>query len=372
MFCFQHKRAGGFSLIETAIVVAILAVLGVGGLSFYSTQMKKEHVDVTKSRLNDITAAMARYKVQTGHLPCPAPLNALPGSATFGKSDTNDCSSVAPQAGTTRVAGTGGFVRIGAVPVAALGLAVEDSVDRWGNRFVYAVSEKIADTTFPYDENDGAITLMGDGATVLGPTPNKTPFIVLSLGKDGAGAYTFDGKLSAIPCPTGNVPESDNCNNTATFRMATVSDSRNVADRFNDVVVTSMSSNDPATVCGDLGMFYGPKHPKADPSGCVPKLIQDPSTGNVGIWGAPTSGAVLDVAGEVRISNTSLACVATTAGALRYNAAGQIIEYCDGGAPWKSLEGAQGATGAKGDTGPVGLQGDTGPPGFTGDPGPPG
>lgn len=369
MSCFQHRRSAGFSLIEMSIVVAILAVLGVSGLSFYNTQIKKQHVDTTKSRLNDITAAMARYKQRTGHLPCPAPLDAPPGSATFGKSDTDNCSTAAVQPGTTRVAGTGGTVRIGAVPVAALGLPVEATVDRWGNRFVYAVSERIADAGVPYDENDGAITLLGDGGTVLGPTPNKTPFVVLSPGQDGAGAYTFDGKPSAIPCPASG-PEKDNCDGTATFRTATPSNSRNESDRFNDVVVSNMSSNDPATVCGDLGMFYGPKHPKADANGCVSRVVQS-GIGNVGIWGEST-GAPLDVAGEVRISSTALACTAATAGALRYNVAGQMLDYCDGSGTWKSLEGPQGPMGDKGDTGPMGPKGDTGPQGFTGDQGPPG
>jgi len=49
--------------------------------------------------------------------------------------------------------------------------------------------------------------------------------------------------------------------------------------------------------------------------------------GNLGI-GTQTPQAKLDVAGEAKIGNTGLACNATSAGAMRYNAA--AMEYCNG------------------------------------------
>jgi len=50
--------------------------------------------------------------------------------------------------------------------------------------------------------------------------------------------------------------------------------------------------------------------------------------------------AALDVAGEIKIGNTSLACSATTEGAIRYNSAGSSHEFCDG-ATWQAFVGVQ-------------------------------
>jgi len=346
---FRKDHKGGFTLIETSIVVAIISLMIVGALGLYKVMIQKEHMDTTKERLADIGAALARYKNSNGYLPCPAPLTAAPLSATFGKSDTTNCAAAAVQAGTTRFTNpvSGGTVRIGAVPVVTLGLSVEDSVDRWGRRFVYAVSEQLADGV-PYDENNGAITLLGNGDVVLGPRQDKTPFVVFSAGPTGAGAYTYDGKPFAVACPAGG-PEKENCDNAnATFRAMSFSSSRNSADRFDDIIISSfISLGDHAAFCGNLGMIYGPQHPQADANGCVPKVVQS-ATGSVGVGGAPTSAAPLDVAGEVTIGNTTLGCSPAMAGAMRYNAGG--LTFCNG-TVWRNLGGDQGD---KGPTGPAG------------------
>lgn len=369
MSSFQQRRTAGFSLVEIAIVIAIGAAITVGGLATLKAQVKQERMETTKGRMNDITAAMARYKAKHGHLPCPAPMDAPPGSATFGKSDTTQCATDPAQAGTTRVTGAlGGTVRIGAVPVADLGLPAEVIADKWGSRFVYAVSERMADTSVPFNEDDGAITLMGNGTTVLGPTPNKTPFVVTSLGESGAGGVTYDGKPSPVPCPTSG-PGSDNCSNTATFRTTVFSTSTAAADRFDQLVTSELAPDTALTsICGDLGMVYGPKHPRADASGCVPGMVQA-ANGNVKIGGGGTPAAPLDVAGGVRIGNASLACTPATTGALRYNA--NNLEFCNGFI-WRTTDGPKGPTGPQGDPGPKGPVGDMGPKGATGPAGPDG
>lgn len=57
------------------------------------------------------------------------------------------------------------------------------------------------------------------------------------------------------------------------------------------------------------------------------------SDGNVGI-GTNDPRAKLDVAGEVKIGNTGLACSVNTAGAMRYNSGN--MEYCDGSS-WRAV-----------------------------------
>ncbi len=57
--------------------------------------------------------------------------------------------------------------------------------------------------------------------------------------------------------------------------------------------------------------------------------------------GTAAPAATLDVAGEAKIGNTSLACSATTEGAMRYNSTSKEMEYCNGTA-WASLSPAGG------------------------------
>jgi len=57
--------------------------------------------------------------------------------------------------------------------------------------------------------------------------------------------------------------------------------------------------------------------------------------------GTANPAAMLDVAGEAKIGNTSLVCSATTEGAMRYNSTSKEMEYCNG-TDWTSLSPAAG------------------------------
>jgi hypothetical protein len=69
--------------------------------------------------------------------------------------------------------------------------------------------------------------------------------------------------------------------------------------------------------------------------GASANFVWDNTNGRLGI-GTTSPQAKLDVAGEVRIGNTSLACSGTTEGAQRYNSTSHNMEVCNGTA-WLSL-----------------------------------
>ena len=110
----------------------------------------------------------------------------------------------------------------------------------------------------------------------------------------------------------------------------------------------------------------------------VNALLVDRS-GNVGV-GAANPAVKLDVAGGIRVGAETI-CDAAREGTIRYNDAGDEIEFCDGSA-WgrvegpageQGLKGEKGDKGDKGDKGERGLQGvkgDTGSKGIKGDRGP--
>lgn len=71
--------------------------------------------------------------------------------------------------------------------------------------------------------------------------------------------------------------------------------------------------------------------------------IYNANSGNVGI-GMVSAVAKLDVAGEVKVADTGLACNASTAGAMRYNSG--AMQYCNGSV-WVAIGPAPGTAGSQ-------------------------
>jgi hypothetical protein len=67
-------------------------------------------------------------------------------------------------------------------------------------------------------------------------------------------------------------------------------------------------------------------------------IVLNPTSGKVGI-GTTTPGATLEIAGEIRIGNTSLVCTVATEGAFRWNATNHTAEVCNG-TSWAPLTAA--------------------------------
>ena len=67
------------------------------------------------------------------------------------------------------------------------------------------------------------------------------------------------------------------------------------------------------------------------PGSCSKPLTQNFATQRVGI-NETNPQVVLDVAGDIKIGDSSATCNATTEGSIRYNATAQDLEFCDGSA----------------------------------------
>jgi prepilin-type N-terminal cleavage/methylation domain len=128
------KYNSGFTLVEMAMVLLIVALLLGGMLVPLSAQMEQRNISDTQKALSEIKEAIIGYALANGRLPCPASStsNGVESFAGGGNASNGNCSNF-----------YNGFV-----PAATLGFtsAVDNqgntgfAVDSWSNRIHYAVT----------------------------------------------------------------------------------------------------------------------------------------------------------------------------------------------------------------------------------------
>ena len=123
----QHQN--GFTLVEMAIVMLIVALLLGGLVPTLSSQIDQRHASETNKQLDEIKEALIGYAIINGRLPCPASIT-----------PTNSYGAEYPAGG-----GNCSNFYDGFVPAATLGLSGTNSsglvVDSWGNPIRYAVTK---------------------------------------------------------------------------------------------------------------------------------------------------------------------------------------------------------------------------------------
>jgi len=214
----QHQT--GFTLVEMAMVLIIVALLLGGLLPTLSSQVEQRHENDTRKQLDEIQQALIGYAIIYGRLPCPA----SGATGTGGQEDP--------------ITGTGTCThphdKYSFVPAVTLGLSGTDSSglikDAWGNPIRYAVANG-SSNTFPFTKpNPNGISSIGIAnigsssianldvcSTATGSTSsacgsnytltNNAVAIIYSTGKNGANG-TGAGP-DEQENPTGNSTDSD-------------------------------------------------------------------------------------------------------------------------------------------------------------------
>lgn len=140
--------SAGFSLVELAIVMAIVAFL-LGGLMFtLSAQTEQRSIEETRRRLEMARDLVLAFAVVNGRLPCPARSANTAAPATTIGDEVRTTGGVDPDCigdgVTDYYGGTSGGVTLGLLPARTIGFQQVDSaglaVDAWGNRIRYAVA----------------------------------------------------------------------------------------------------------------------------------------------------------------------------------------------------------------------------------------
>jgi len=185
-----HLHQPGFTLVEMAIVLALVGLLLGGLIPTLSSQIESQRINETRRQMNEIKDALTGFAVINGRLPCPAN-----GSA----SSVNELvtgSGVSAACTLTK----------GALPSTTLGTS---ETDAWGRRFTYRVSQGVssnfADGADGTGETSCAITVgvsfqLCSTANLNVKTTSggsdvaaNVPAVVVSHGKNGLGAYPSGG-----------------------------------------------------------------------------------------------------------------------------------------------------------------------------------
>ncbi len=207
-------RPGGFTLVELAVVLVILALLAGGLIMSLSAQQDVARRNSSDRSLAAIQEALIGFAAAQGRLPCPATDDSA-GNEYFCKT-ASDCSE-----GKTTGSDHGRCLQFfnGYIPGATLGLAPLDDkgrvLDAWNNPIRYSVTDKTISTIkYAFTRKEGlrearlenlaGLVLLnvckadpGSGVTACGTNNVLTttpPAVLLSTGQYGLVSTNSDAK----------------------------------------------------------------------------------------------------------------------------------------------------------------------------------
>lgn len=238
-----NKNSHGFSLIEMAVVIAIMGILMTFGIRLASSFQNKGAFSATAERQKQIKDVLTAYLARNGELPCPADPGVLTGVEN-------------PIGGVC-------LNNPGLVPFQTLGIPRSSALDGWDRYFTYVVwnindpsNAACTDANYPlvavtsdwtsivnhpasplgtyHDGTNGC--LMIEEADAAGNITNRRRAVALliSHGPNGFGGYTAKGEQMASD---GTVVAEDN-NSIGTGVITTAFRTQPInLDGFDDVVM---------------------------------------------------------------------------------------------------------------------------------------
>jgi prepilin-type N-terminal cleavage/methylation domain-containing protein len=216
-----HPLSRGFTLVELAVAMFIVALLLGSVLVPLATQVEQRQISDTQKKQDEIKEALIGYALVNGYLPCPAI------SAANGQEGARIAGICTP--------------RSGFLPWETLGIS---KMDAWGRIFRYSVAPDFANNITPF-----TLTLAPDivvrtrdntGALVNLTNANSVPAIVISHGKNGYGGTSEQGTGVALPpgWPASFADENSNAANANSFvsRPPQAPDATGMGGEFDDIV----------------------------------------------------------------------------------------------------------------------------------------
>ncbi|MBK6999554.1 MAG: type II secretion system protein [Rhodoferax sp.] len=227
----------GFTLVEMAVVVAIMGIALTLGLRMLQATQSNAAWSETRIKQERIKVALIGFLRTNGRLPCP--------------------DSALPPTGVEPAACLVNLGR-GVPPWKVLGLSVGDVQDGWANFITYRVANRTPATSSNWTTKIGATAFtLGEltapritfalqersDAGVLGVALTPNPVVMLiSHGKNGAGARSLRG-AALMPMPTGADELANATTASTAFVMRTPTDVTGAAGGAFDDLVTYLTPN---------------------------------------------------------------------------------------------------------------------------------
>ena len=230
----KHRHAVGFTLVEMAVVLLIMAILLGGLLPTLSSRVEQQRLGEVRKQLDEIEQAVIGYALINGRLPCPASSssNGMESFAAGGNASNGNCSNFDN----------------GYAPASTLGLVTTDgyALDPWNNRIRYAASKSNGNafTSINGMGTAGMSSLAPDllvcsTATGISATSCASgaaltaspgvPLVIYSTGKNGSyGGTGIDEAAN---------PNPNSSNNDRVFVSHTPTASSAANGEFDDIVI---------------------------------------------------------------------------------------------------------------------------------------
>lgn len=186
-----HCTRAAFSLLEMAVVLAILGLMLGYGLFLSDSTAAGRCLAETHQQMVDVRLALERHVADTQRYPLPAGRSVSDMHPDFGHAV-----ATGTDARIDRVAGARP-VLIGALPFATLGLSPDMGRDCWGHMFTYAVTEVLTtETGYKDPVQRGGIEIRHGTLSVHMLLADDAAYAVVSHGQDALGStpFGYDGE----------------------------------------------------------------------------------------------------------------------------------------------------------------------------------
>jgi prepilin-type N-terminal cleavage/methylation domain-containing protein len=221
----RRRKAGraehGFTLIELAIALFVVALVLGSLLVPLGTQIEQRQIAQTEKTIDQLKDALIGYAVANGYLPCP--------DAATGAGANDGVEDVAANGTCTNDDGNLPWVTLGA-----------GATDAWSNRYRYHVDDSYAArapaTTFGLASGASLRVWTSAARTtaLTSSSPNGAVAVVMSHGKNGKGAISaLTGTVNAA---ASSADERENTDGSVNFVSRPPSAADSLAGEFDDVV----------------------------------------------------------------------------------------------------------------------------------------
>lgn len=182
-------RSHGFTLIELAVAMTVIAILGASVLMAVRVQMTQRQTAETRAALDEAREALLAFAAANGHLACPA----IGGAPDQGQENRD------PNTGACKS-------RRGLLPWSTLGIV---AIDGYGRRLAYATSNEVSDVSPPITLDTvipaGKLSIQsGQGGSTKLASDDAVIAAIWSYGTNGLFGTTADGNTIDGAATAGN------------------------------------------------------------------------------------------------------------------------------------------------------------------------